>query len=117
VDQKPPKPNRRTDRPSFDLEQVVALARRQFVVLTGKASNEAARYFGDDQVSIRNEIIDALVHLHQDEWQFTQEQDGQWVDVYRAGIFEDWPDAWIKVKVEFVNAYDAVVVISFHEWD
>ena len=117
MDQKPPKPNRRSDRPSFDLELVVDLARRQFVHLTYKAGSEAARYFGDECVSIRNEIIDALTGLSAEEWRFTQEKDGEWVDVYRAGIFENWPDAWIKVKVELVNAYDAVVVISFHEWD
>lgn len=89
MDIKPLKAKRRYDRPSFDLEQVVVLARRQFVHVTDKATREAARYFGDEQVSLRNEIIDAVVHLELDEWQFTQEKDGEWVDVYRVAVFED----------------------------
>lgn len=113
----PRRQDRHDDRPAFPLEQVVALACRQFVLVTQKAAAEAARYFGDEAVSIRNEIIDVLQHLCAEEWQFRQEMNGEWVDVYRVGVFEDWPDAWIKVSIERPKGYEAVVVISFHEWD
>ena len=77
---------------------------------------EALRFFGDDVVSIGGEIKQVLLGLTSDEWCFRQEKDGEWVDVYRIE-FEPPPAAWVKLKIETVDGYEAVVIISFHEFD
>jgi hypothetical protein len=99
------------------VEDVVDLARRAFIQLTKKATNEAAAYLGDETVLIREMVREILADLSRAEWQFCQSKDGGWVDVYRVEVFEDWPAAWIKVKIESLNGYQGVLIISFHEFD
>lgn len=99
------------------MEDVVALAKRAFVLIEPKSAREASLFFGDEIVSIRREILDVLAELCIEEWRFRQVRHGEWADIYRVGVFDDWPDAWIKIKIERPNGYHAVAVISFHEWD
>jgi hypothetical protein len=44
-------------------------------------------------------------------------KNGEWVDVYRVGLYESYPDAWVKLKIERPKGKRTVMVISFHEWD
>jgi hypothetical protein len=108
--------NRKSDRPAYALERVLQLVERQFVHLEPKAAREAAALLGDELVSLRNEVLELLSGLTADEWCFRQEKNGEWVDVYRIE-FEEPPPAWVKLKIETINDYEALVVISFHEFD
>ena len=111
------RPDRRYDCPAYPVEEVVELARRLFIQLTKKAEKEAAGYLGDDTISIRMQVREILLDLTSDEWKFCQVKNGSWVDVYRVEVFEDAPAAWIKVKIESLNGYQGVLIISFHEYD
>jgi hypothetical protein len=112
-----PRADKRIDSPAYPVEEVVALARGWFILVTGTASRKAARYFGDEKIPVRDLIRDVLLELSREDWSFRQHDEHGWVDVYRVEVFDDWPPAWIKVKIERINGYQGVAVISFHEYD
>jgi hypothetical protein len=111
------RPDRKYDHPIHPVEEVIALARQSAVALNDRSWVEAGKYFGDGVVAIKAEIIDVLLDLSIEEWQFRQLKNGEWADVYRVGLYEDFPDAWIKIKIERPKGKQTVMVISFHEWD
>jgi hypothetical protein len=54
--------------------------------------------------------------LSEAEWRFSQEKDGEWVDVYEVDYMGR--DLWLKLRLEIQeHSKKYVVVISFHEWD
>jgi hypothetical protein len=111
------RPHREYDHPFYPIEEVVALARQSAVTLNNRSWVEAGKYFGDEVIAVKAEIIDLLLELRIEEWQFRQVKNGEWVDVYRVGLYESYPDAWVKLKIERPKGKRTVMVISFHEWD
>ena len=113
----PAEPSRLYDHPFYPIEEVVALACQAAVELNTRSWVEAGKFFGDEVVAIKPEVIQVLMELSHEEWQFRQKKKGEWADIYRVGVFEDYPDAWVKIKIERPKGKQTVMVISFHEWD
>ncbi len=108
--------DRRIDRPRHPINRVREAARFGQIALTRKALREAELVLPSDLIDYEGEITGIVADLTLPEFQFAQERDGEWVDVYRVDF--EGIDLWVKLKLEQdAGSPEMVVVISFHLWD
>jgi len=102
--------------PHFDLQRVhMAVALRR-VHLTRKALTEARAILPSETIKVSTVITEVVGRLEEDQFEFCQQRDGSWVDVYR--VYRDGLVIWIKIKLETgPDVGEEVVVISFHEFE
>jgi hypothetical protein len=108
--------DRRYDEPYYPLERVHEAVSFDQIALTRKARDEAEALFPDEPIEIAESITEIVGGLTRDEFRFSQERDGEWIDVYRVEC--EGCDVWLKLKLEKdPREPEMVIVISFHEWD
>jgi hypothetical protein len=82
---------------------------------TRKALDEAAELLpksvGHPAAAIRQTIL----AFREEHWEFAEQNEKGWVDVYRILKFNRL--IWAKLKVEARNAKDHVILLSFHDYD
>lgn len=113
-----PRPDRRYDGgPHFPLEQVRrCTSLPQFRVSRKAQYTDGPRVLPPGTVDVFGTIKSLVLGLEEEQWQFSQEKDGRWVDVYRVEY--SGRDIWLKLKLELMeHSKQYSVVISFHEWD
>jgi|GEM_PF-2111128 len=112
---------KRSDRrydggPEYPLEKVRSCTSIPQFTLTRKAFVEAQRVLPAGAIDVFGTIKEIVLGLDETQWRFSQEKDGQWVDVYYVEY--EGRDIWLKLKLELnQHSKEYTIVISFHEWD
>ena len=106
---------RKQGGPHYPLEQVQALARLSLIHYTRKALDEATALLPGSIALPAAAIRQTLLALRAENWRFAEENDKGWADVYRILRYNRL--IWLKLKVERRTAKDAVILLSFHDYD
>jgi putative zinc finger/helix-turn-helix YgiT family protein len=78
---------------------------------------DAQRVLPPGTVAVASAVREIVLGLDVHQWEFAQEKDAGWVDVYRV-VQEEGLDLWVKLKVELTpQTKEHTVVVSFHAWD
>jgi hypothetical protein len=101
--------------PQYALETVHLLARIKQIRVTDKARAEAAAELPRNIAQHSEAIRSTLLALAASHWEFSEENERGWVDVYRILKFNRL--LWVKIKLETRFSKETVIVISFHHFD
>jgi hypothetical protein len=106
---------RKKGGPEYPLAAVHTLARLSLIHVTKKARDEAATLLPKSIAMPAAAIRQTLLALTEENWRFAEQNENGWVDVYRILKYNRL--IWTKLKIEWRNARETVILLSFHDYD